>query len=294
MIANKKTVPSYFTETKNILWLVIFTAVFGLAFVNIYNPFGWLDFYDTYSLWYFVYTSVLVLSGIVALTISRILMRAYAKRHPFYYIQYFVWLLGEVALLALLYSIISLVFKYDEFPGIYNVIQMYKMALGNVVLIIGLPYFISSLYFALQDKNKRLKQAENDKHEITHPLDSSVIVFRDDKGVFRISITIENIICLEAADNYVSIKYMNKGKTSDFLLRNTLRTLSRQLDKTAIVRCHRSYMVNFEHAKVIRRDKAGIYIEMDVEGLDDIPVSKTYNKDVTERFANYSSVKNRE
>jgi hypothetical protein len=291
MKETRKLVPKYFTEVKSILSFVLFTAVFGLLFVYIYNPFSWLDKYDIYSLNFFFRSLILVLTGIIALTISRFIMRLYANKHSFYYIQYIIWLLCEIVLLAILYTIFSLIINFDKFPGLYNIIDNFKSAVSYVALIISLPYIISTLYFALQDKSRRLKQIESEKEreEITHPLDSSVIVFRDNNGVFRISITIENIIYLESADNYVAIKYLNKGKLSDFLLRNTLRTLDKQLEGTNIIRCHRSYMVNFEHVKVIRRDKLGVYIELDLEGIDDIPVSKTYNKNVTEHFLKHSS-----
>ena len=42
------------------------------------------------------------------------------------------------------------------------------------------------------------------------------------------------------------------------------------------MRCHRGYMVNMEQVKVLRREKENFYLELGLEGVKDIPVSKTY------------------
>jgi len=51
-----------------------------------------------------------------------------------------------------------------------------------------------------------------------------------------------------------------------------------------VVRCHRSYLVNMNRVSVIRRDKEHIYMELDAEGVDKIPVSMNYQKEVSSKF----------
>ena len=46
--------------------------------------------------------------------------------------------------------------------------------------------------------------------------------------------------------------YLNKGKISKYLLRDTLKKMEEKFSGTEIIRCHRSYMVNFEKVKVIQ------------------------------------------
>jgi DNA-binding LytR/AlgR family response regulator len=57
---------------------------------------------------------------------------------------------------------------------------------------------------------------------------------------------------------------------------------------TEIIRCHRSYMVNFEKVKVIRKDKNGLMLELDSPSAIDIPVSKTYVDNVMQTFSRFS------
>jgi DNA-binding LytR/AlgR family response regulator len=55
-----------------------------------------------------------------------------------------------------------------------------------------------------------------------------------------------------------------------------------------IIRCHRSYMVNFEKVKVIRKDKDGLKLELESPSVIDIPVSKTYVDNVMQIFSRFS------
>ena len=57
---------------------------------------------------------------------------------------------------------------------------------------------------------------------------------------------------------------------------------------TDIIRCHRSYMVNFEKVKVIRKDHDGLKLELDNPSVIEIPVSKTYVDKVMQTFSKFS------
>ena len=101
-----------------------------------------------------------------------------------------------------------------------------------------------------------------------------------------LSIKHSNLLYIESADNYVRVWYLNKGVVTKFMLRNTLKAMEEAFEGTNVLRCHRSYMVNFEQVKVIRREKDGVYLEFDVEK---VPISKTYSEKVTHWFMCYSS-----
>ena len=53
----------------------------------------------------------------------------------------------------------------------------------------------------------------------------NMIPFYDDKGILKFSIKKENLLYLESAENYVNICYLNKGKVSKYLLRDTLKKI---------------------------------------------------------------------
>jgi DNA-binding LytR/AlgR family response regulator len=143
------------------------------------------------------------------------------------------------------------------------------------------------LFFSLRDKKNQLdilsqgqQLADNSK---------SMVPFHDEKGILRISINMENLLFLEASDNYVNIHYLNKGKVSRFMLRNSLKRLEEDLKNTELIRCHRSYMVNFEKIKIIRKEKDGLVLEFDLPLATDIPVSKSYVENVMVTFARFNN-----
>ena len=72
------------------------------------------------------------------------------------------------------------------------------------------------------------------------------------------------------------------------MLRNSLKAIEESLTDTNVQRCHRSYMVNFDQVKVIQRRKDGIYMELGVDRVPDIPISKTYSEKVIQWFVNCS------
>lgn len=93
---------------------------------------------------------------------------------------------------------------------------------------------------------------------------------------------------IESTENYVSICYLNKGKFSRYLLRDTMKKMEEIFAGTEIIRCHRSYMVNFEKVKVIRKDRDGLKLELDYPSIMDIPVSKTYVDVVMNTFSKFT------
>jgi DNA-binding LytR/AlgR family response regulator len=64
------------------------------------------------------------------------------------------------------------------------------------------------------------------------------------------------------------------------MVRNTLRSVSEQLKDKDIIRCHRSYMINIAFAKVLRREKDGLFIELDIESVPTVPISRTYSDNI--------------
>jgi len=99
-----------------------------------------------------------------------------------------------------------------------------------------------------------------------------------------LSILLEDLLYIESADNYVIIHYVTNNKTKTYLLRNSLKNLETLLMKSPVGRCHRSFLVNFNRVKVIRRTKEGLMLEIDQPNIPDIPVSKSYQEIVSSKF----------
>lgn len=156
----------------------------------------------------------------------------------------------------------------------------------SVVTILALPYTISWLYFALQEKKQVISEISSQIKLVDK--DHEVLNFYDEKGVFRISIRIDDFLYAQSADNYIYIFYLNnRGEKMRFMLRNSLKSIEESFSSYNIRRCHRFYVVNFRKVRVLRKSAEGLLLELDSgNSCEVIPVSKTYATMVAELFSN--------
>lgn len=275
-------IPAYNYEKSNLVRLILLTALFALVFINLYKPFSSSNWYRVSEFKFFVFSSLIILTGVLVVVVSRIIMYYRARRRGLSYGAYFFWILCEILAMSLFYAIYTICMNSHR-----DWAEAFRESVINTSLVLLLPYSVLWLYFSWNEKAKQLKQMEESHIDI--PGKPNILTFYDEKGDLRLSVKSENLLYIESADNYVRVWYLNKGMLTRFMLRNTLKNIEGTLADTNILRCHRSYMVNFDQVKVVRREKDGIYLELGVEKAPDIPISKTYSEKVTGWFMRYSS-----
>lgn len=282
MVDLRKPIPSYLTEKVNIIRLILFTALFALVFINIYAPFGADKWFNLTRLEFFTYSSLVILTGVLVVVLSRIIMYYYFKNHLLSYYSYFAWIFAEIMAMALFYAL----FPKFVLKDVRIFTEIVKQSARNTSLVLLLPYSIMWLYFSWRDKKEQIEKLAGIQALSGNVRD--MIPFYDDKSVLKFSVKKENLLYIESDENYVSICYLNKGKVSKYLLRETMKKMEENFSATEIIRCHRSYMVNFEKVKVIRKDKDGLKLELEAPSSIDIPVSKTYVDNVMQTFSRFS------
>jgi hypothetical protein len=270
-------VPAYINKKGNIVRLVLLTALFALIFINIYQPFQSASWYNVSKFMFFVFSSIIILTGVLVVIISRLIMYFYTRKHPLSYLTYGIWVLCEILLMSLFYTIYTLVLKRGLDP-----VDVFKNSIINTSLVLLLPYGVLTLYFAWRDSKKRLELFENSDIQLQQP--PKVISFRDEKGSLRLSVSVENLLYIESSDNYVIVHYVNLSKQNKYLLRNTLKNVENSLEGSPLIRCHRSYLVNLMRIRVMRKTKEGLVLEFDVENVPELPVSKSYETSVSSRY----------
>jgi len=281
MVDFQKPIPQYLNEKQNIKRLIFFTSLFALIFINAYSPFGADRWYNLTKLEFFTYSSLTILIGVLVVVISRILMYHWCARHTINIWQYLIWIVAEIFSMAMAYALFEKLFLKD----IRLFTDLLKNSSRNTALVLLLPYSVLWLYFSWRDKKEQIERLEDSPPFSENS--RNMIPFYDDKGILKFSIKKENLLYLESAENYVNICYLNKGKVSKYLLRDTLKKIEETFSGSEIIRCHRSYMVNFEKVKVIRKDRDGLKLGFDSPSVTDIPVSKTYVNTVMLTFSKY-------
>ena len=289
-----KDLPSFLLTKENTIRLILFTTVYSLIFINIFRPFNsedWIPGINTFN--YFLYSSLMVLIGVTLISFSRMIMYFFVKRISIGYLEYLIWIFAEIAILAGFYIFIAhkvgFIDNYiDQNQGLVYweaIFEIFRKAIANTTWMLLIPYIISFLYLYNEHLVKRLiSQQENNKER-------NIIQFKDEKDEVRFTIASEKVIFIESSDNYSVIKYLNNNKVSDFILRNSLKKLSNELKDTSIQRCHRSYMINFEHVASLKKDNSEISFEFDIPNIKEIPISKSYNEKIMELFVIHSKQK---
>jgi hypothetical protein len=273
-------ISEYLYEKGNITKLIIYTALFALVFINIYQPFDSRNWFPISEEMFLVFSSLVILTGVLVVLISRVIMYHYARRNGLFFWQYALWILVEIFAMAMFYTLFQSIILDDK--RLFS--DMLRQSIINTSLVLLLPYSILWLYFALKDRNKRLATLSNKEMEEGHS-GKQMFNFRDEKKDLRFSVVSEQVLWIEAADNYVKIHYQNKGKPATFMVRNTLKKIEDDFFSTTLVRCNRSVIVNFDRVKILRKEQGGFFLSLDSEAAPDILVSKTYADKVLMRFS---------
>lgn len=289
-IFGNKELPSYLLEKNNVVRMILFTTVYSLVFINIFRPFNsetWI--HNINSTNYFMYSSVMVLIGMVVVSLSRVIMGLVVKKVQLTFPDYVIWLVSDAVILSIFYTFVA--YKVGFIDNFLNdnpemttweaIYSIFWKSTANTVWMLLIPYTISLLFLDNQYLKNKIKDIDSRIPE------SNIVHLKDEKGEIRLSINIENILYAEAADNYVIIKYINNDKIVDFLLRTNLKKLSDDLRDTPIQRCHRSFMINLLHVTSLKKDVTEFIIQFDTTSIKDITVSKTYQEAIMDAFMKY-------
>ena len=152
------------------------------------------------------------------------------------------------------------------YQGEYSYFYIVGQSLYALLIITIYPYVIFDVSFAYVSKLE-----ENTIY------DDSLMRFVDSAQKLKLMIASSAVLYIEADENYVHIRYMEGDKQKDYPLRSSMKSLEELMQKHGMIRCQRSYYINPQHVKVLRRDKEGlITAELDVPNQKSIPVSPRY------------------
>ena len=166
--------PEYLFKKSNIIKIVLFTAVYALIFINIYKPFGSGTWDSSLTgIYFFLYSSVIVLIGFVVIALSRTVMYFWNLRQRIVNIQYVVWILFEMFFMAIFFTIIVLAVNNNA-----NAWDTFKECFNGTILILLLPYIILHIFISLSERNRELEERDGIK-----PVDSAarMIDFYDER-----------------------------------------------------------------------------------------------------------------
>ena len=279
-------VPKYLLEKRSQIIMVLFVSIFAVAFINIFQPFGsdtWIDNNKITTTTYFLWSTLLVSIGMIVVAISRVIMYNFSRKpsHNITILKYIGWVFIELLLLSGAFTLLALIVKGNLNLTTDDPMEIYVNAIKNTIYILFIPYIICILFFSYQNNKIKLRELMG---ETLGFKSSNLISIRDSRGILQLSVAKENLLYIESADNYICIWYQKGEVLKKKLLRITMKEISEQLADTSIVRCHRSYLINLDLVKVMRREKENMFLELGVPNVKEIPISKTYGEAVLRRL----------
>lgn len=273
-------------EPGNMVLGLAFSVLYALVFLVIYSPYSDTAWFGVARSERYLLTTTFVIGSILFLILSRIVMYFMAKRKmKMNYAKYALWLFGEILLVGMFYAVLSML--HVGMRG-YSTAYILVKSILITLLALGIPYLVSTLWLRIKDMRNTLmitdtKDIATDGEALPQNID--IINISDNKGVLKLSVKLDNLYYIKAEDNYTIVNYSKNGMLNRYMIRCKIQTIEDNFSNTPLMRCHRTYIVNTLKIKVLRHESDGFYIDFDFPGIDPIPVSKTYTKEVVKRFS---------
>ncbi|MBW1294775.1 LytTR family DNA-binding domain-containing protein [Aquimarina litoralis] len=186
------------------------------------------------------------------------------------YHKWNTWSIYLEIILILVFNILVLTgsflyYKTELVNGEYSFTK-FSLEVYTPIFLVLLPILLISRWYL----NKKHTQKEPDS-----------IILKGENRLDILKLTLEDLICISSADNYVEVSYILNNELSTKLLRTTLKTVHSQLPQ--LLKTHRSHLINPIHFKEWKNSNTILVT------YKEIPVSKKYINDV--RAMNHSPLK---
>ena len=287
MASPTKQLPDYFRGKNQLIYTVTFAALFSIVFLLLSLPFSHNSWMALGNSRFFAFTVLFATGSLLMVALSKFVMYKTRNILRMTFLGYILWCIAEVVVICLAYSFITVPITgigWEQFPGTLGNALLY----GTISLII--PYILAGMYFAIQDKNQtiRLMNYGNvvlDENVLPSKLEK--ITLFDNSGDLKLCVSASNLFYIESDDNYIKVWYSDsKGDLKRYMLRCRLKTVEESFRGSSLVRCHRKYIVNMDKVKVLRKEKEGYELDLDNDTIPQIPITKTYEKNVLAYFNN--------
>ena len=254
--------PSIMTTLRTNLVFMIVLPLFWLCFILLYKPAIIVDLLDMDENRLHFNTTIIMCIPFAVMIISRVLLMAIHRSLELGWWKLFLWELSELLVMSM-FMALYLTLMYQ---GAHTYFYIVGQCLFSLLIICMYPYIIFDVAFAYSGKLE-----ENTLQ------DDSLVRFVDSTQKLKLMIASSAVLYVEANENYVHVHYVEAEKQKDYPLRASMKSLEALMQKYGLIRCQRSYYINPQHVKVLRRDKEGmISAELDVPNQKPIPVSPRY------------------
>ena len=257
--------PDYMFTRRFLFLTVLFIVVFSILFLQLYSPFSstyWFTLRESYK---FLGTTTMYAFSVLFLLSSKVLLMDLNRRFGVGIGGLVLFSLGEVLIVSVIYVAITMLVK----QGSVTLAELFPRALFCIFLILLIPYIIAYLFGYAHGLKVQAGSSQS------KPDGALVVSIHDIKGNIKLSLRIMDILYAVSEDNYVKVFYEQDGVVKNSMIRTTAKNIEDDLEGY-ITRCHRSYLINIARVKFFNNDRDNLYVILDQEGVNPIPVSRSY------------------
>lgn len=256
------SVPSVFRRFIPQLLHMVVLPVFFFAFLLIYRP---AEVQELLGTSYFG-VHITLFSCIILLSTIIVRLLYYFLPMKITYTLYGFWCLAEIIFMSFFIALYVWLALRRGTPYYQNLTLSFQI----VSLTLIFPYVILALALRIHDFHEKSQMA-------LEPLASKRMHFYDHKHNLKLVLMPQTVLFISSDENYVNIHYVENDKVRTFVLRSSMKAIEELCVENGLVRCHRSYLINPAHVKVLRKEQEGVvYAELDAGDSRHIPVTKRY------------------
>jgi hypothetical protein len=245
--------------------LILICLVFSIVFLNIFVAFNINRWYSDKGIIQFLRLSSYGLVVSAALLFTQFPLRQLFKLKHFRVKTFLLWVIIEIVLISFIY-----IFLYGNPLGNFmnDLVFSVKYTLSGICL----PYSFALLLIHYKNHYSEIKSLQE---QMAKPSPGKLIGFKDEKGKIRFSVLPKDLLFLESADNYVCVYFLLDGKKHRKILRNSLKNLEEPLKANAVLRCHRSFIVNTQNVEMAQKEGKKLFLKLK-QSDSLVPVSSKY------------------
>jgi hypothetical protein len=183
-----------------------------------------------------------------------------------------IWNLCMFVTLVLGFTMTALIFNHESLVSL-TLFRSGALALLPLVLF-NLLNYNHSLKAKVAKAIESGRHWLNDEHLVNEKTGHEKVHIESENGKDVFNKDLKDIVLIQSANNYIEIFYREGDKMRRQILRQTLHTAEKQLDKFEIIKkCHRCCLVNTD--QITRLAGAASNYTLEVEGLGfNIPLSR--------------------
>ncbi|MBR5934813.1 MAG: LytTR family transcriptional regulator [Bacteroidaceae bacterium] len=263
-------IPDYMFTRKFLFLTVLFIVAFSILFLQLYSPFSstyWFTLRDNYML---LGTATMYAFSVLFLLSSKVLLIELNRKYGIGIWGLILFSIAEVLIVSIIYISITMLVKQNG----ATLGELVPRAIFCIFLILVIPYIIAYLFGYAHGLKMQSGKTEP-KHDGT-----LMVSIHDNNGKIKLSLRIMDILYAVSEDNYVKIFYEQDGTVRNSMIRTTAKNIEDDLEGH-ITRCHRSYLINIAKVKFYNNDRDNLYVILDQDGVNPIPVSRSYRDTIT-------------